>query len=41
MVQAIGDQAARVALAVQHAGYEAETEVPWPMRQEWLSDLRA
>ncbi len=41
MVQAIGDQAARVALTVEHAGYEAEVEIPWPMRQEWLADLHA
>ena len=41
MVQAIGDQAARVALTVHHAGYDAEAEVPWHMRQEWLSDLSA
>ncbi len=39
MVKAIGDQSARVALMVHHAGYDAEAEVPWPMRQEWLSDL--
>lgn len=41
MVRAIGDQAARVALTVYHAGYEAEAEVPWAMRQEWLEDLGA
>lgn len=40
MVQAIGDQSARVALTVHHAGYDAEAEVPWSMRQEWLLDLR-
>ena len=39
MVQAIGDSAARVALTVHHAGYNAEAEVPWSMRQEWLLDL--
>ena len=39
MVQAIGDPAARVALTVHHAGYDAEAEVPWSMRQEWLLDL--
>jgi hypothetical protein len=39
MVQAMGDQSARVALIVHHAGYNAEAEVPLPMRQEWLSDL--
>lgn len=41
MVTALGDQAVRVALSVRHAGYDAEAEVPWTMRQEWLSDLRA
>ena len=40
MVTALGDQAVRVALSVHHAGYDAEAEVPWTMRQEWLSDLR-
>ncbi len=39
MVKALRDQAVRVALSVRHAGYEAEAEVPWAMRQEWLSDL--
>jgi hypothetical protein len=41
MVQALGDRSARVALTVHHAGYDAEAEVAWPMRQEWLSDLNA
>jgi hypothetical protein len=41
MVQAIADPSARVALTVQHGEYDAEAEVPWPMRQEWLSDLTA
>ena len=41
MVNALKDQAVRVALSVRHAGYEAEAEVPWAMRQEWLSDLGA
>ena len=40
MVTAIADQAARVALTVHHAGYDAEAEVPWVTRQEWLADLR-
>lgn len=40
MVTALADQAVRVALSVRHAGYEADAEVPWTMRQEWLSDLR-
>ncbi len=40
MVTALGDQAVRVALSVCHAGYDAEAEVPWTMRQEWLSDLQ-
>jgi hypothetical protein len=39
MVHALADQSARVALTVHHGGYEAEAEVPWSMRQEWLSDL--
>jgi hypothetical protein len=39
IVQAINDQSARVALTVHHAGYNAEAEVPWHMRQEWLTDL--
>ncbi len=41
MVTALADPAVRVALSVRHAGYEADTEVPWAMRQEWLSDLWA
>ena len=41
MVTALADPAVRVALSVRHAGYGADTEVPWAMRQEWLSDLRA
>lgn len=40
MVTALADPAVRVALSVRHAGYEADAEVPWMMRQEWLSDLR-
>ena len=39
MVQAISDQSARAVLTVHHAGYNAEAEVPWPMREEWRSDL--
>ena len=39
MVLAIGDETARVALTVHHAGYEAKAEVPWSMRQEWLADM--
>jgi hypothetical protein len=39
MIQAFADQSARVALTVHHNGYDAEAEVPWPMRQEWLEDL--
>ncbi len=41
MITAFADPAVRVALSVRHAGYEADAEVPWTMRQEWLSDLRA
>jgi len=40
MITALADPAVRVALSVRHAGYEADAEVPWTMRQEWLSDLR-
>lgn len=40
MITALADPAARVALSVRHAGYEADAEVSWTMRQEWLSDLR-
>ena len=40
MMTALADPAVRVALSVRHAGYEADAEVPWTMRQEWLSDLR-
>ena len=39
MVKAMADPAARVALGVRHAGYEAEAEVSWMTRQEWLEDL--
>jgi hypothetical protein len=39
MVKAIGDPAARVTLAVAHATYQHEVDVPWPMREEWLIDL--
>ncbi len=41
MVTTLADPAARVALSVHHAGYDAEVEVPWGMRQEWLADVRA
>jgi len=41
MITAFADPAVRVALAIRHGGYEADAEVPWTMRQEWLSDLRA
>lgn len=40
MVTGLADPAVRVALSVRHAGYEADAEVPWAMRQEWLTDLR-
>lgn len=40
MVTTLADPAARAALSVHHAGYDAEVEVPWTMRQEWLADLR-
>ena len=41
MVKAIGDPALRVSLTVNHASYRHEAEVPWAMREEWLSDLSA
>jgi hypothetical protein len=40
MIHAIGDPAVRVTLSVSHGTYQAEAEVPWAMRQEWLTDLR-
>ena len=39
MLTTLSDPAARVALSVHHAGYDAEVEVPWTMREEWLADL--
>ncbi|HET9961062.1 MAG TPA: DUF3501 family protein [Nitrospiraceae bacterium] len=41
MVRAMEEPAARVALTIRHDGYEAEVDVPWDMRQEWLTDLGA
>ena len=41
MVATLADPAARVALSVHHPGYDAEVEVPWIMRQEWLADMQA
>lgn len=41
MITALADPAVRVALSVHHAGYDAEVEVPWTMRQEWLADVQA
>ncbi len=40
MVKGLGDSAVRVTMKVDHSGYGAETEVPWAMREEWLSDLK-
>ena len=40
MVTTLADPAARVALSVHHSGYDAEVEVPWAMRQEWVADLQ-
>ncbi|HMZ54615.1 MAG TPA: DUF3501 family protein [Nitrospira sp.] len=40
MVSALSDQAVRVALSVHHSGYDAEVDVPWTMREEWVADLR-
>jgi hypothetical protein len=39
MVRGLGDPATRVALTVHHNSYDAEVDVPWEMRQEWLADL--
>jgi hypothetical protein len=39
MIAAINDPAVRVALSVAHGSYREEVEVPWAMRQEWLTDL--
>jgi hypothetical protein len=39
MVKAIGDPTLRVSLTVDHSSYRHEVEVPWAMREEWLSDL--
>ena len=39
MIAAINDPAVRVALSVAHGTYDEEADVPWVMRQEWLSDL--
>ena len=41
MVQSLADQSARVVLTVRHPGYDADAEVPWSMREEWLADLSA
>jgi hypothetical protein len=41
MISAINDPAFRVALSVNHGSYREEVDVPWAMREEWLSDLRA
>lgn len=40
MITGIGNPAVRVALSVVHGSYQEEADVPWAMRQEWLSDLR-
>jgi hypothetical protein len=40
MVKAISDPALRVSLAVSHATYQHEVDVPWVMREEWLADLK-
>jgi hypothetical protein len=40
MITALGNPAVRVALSVVHGCYQEEADVPWAMRQEWLTDLR-
>ena len=40
MIAGISNPAVRVALSVAHGSYREEADVPWAMRQEWLSDLR-
>jgi hypothetical protein len=39
MIAAFNDPAIRVALSVRHGAYQEEVDVPWDMRQEWLTDL--
>ncbi|MGE0276169.1 MAG: DUF3501 family protein [Nitrospiraceae bacterium] len=39
MIAAFNDPAIRVALSVRHGAYQEEVDVPWEMRQEWLTDL--
>ncbi len=39
MVKTFADPALRVVVTVNHAGYEAEAEAPWALREEWLADL--
>ena len=41
MIAAINDPAVRVALSVSHGSYQEEVDVPWTMRQEWMTDLGA
>jgi hypothetical protein len=41
MIAGIKDRAVRVTLSVQHGPYQAEVDVPWAMREEWLNDLAA
>jgi hypothetical protein len=41
MIAAFHDPAIRVALSVSHESYQEEVDVPWTMRQEWMTDLGA
>ena len=40
MIAPINDPAIRVALSVSHGTYQEEVDVPWAMRQEWMTDLK-
>jgi hypothetical protein len=40
MIAAFNDPAVRVALSVSHGSYQEEVDVPWTMRQEWMTDLK-
>ena len=40
MIASINDPAIRVALSVSHGTYQEEVDVPWAMRQEWMTDLK-
>ncbi|HET6673930.1 MAG TPA: DUF3501 family protein [Nitrospiraceae bacterium] len=40
MIAAINDPAVRVAFSVSHGPYQEDVDVPWAMRQEWMTDLK-